>query len=348
MNKINICYASSNEYAPYTGISLFSCLENNSRFVDKVFILSFGIKDDNREKLRYVVERHNCEFVIIDAIPILKPIFEKINLDTFRGSYATFSRAFISYLIPEGIESLLYIDSDTIVDGSIEELCGLKMTNPDKVYAAVIGTNHYTRNNPELILDNGNKTYYQAGVIFFNLINWRKYNCSVQIEDYIKNHASSYRNADQTVINNVIDENLVEPLHPKYNYWGHIYRGARLWYQMRLGGFWSDKVIKEAIDSPVIIHYKGHVVHPWKKDSISSLYDRYHFYKKSTPWRDDIEYSIYYDYDKNCETNELRKRYKNEIRYLRYHPFLLYIIEYIIPSLAQIKHNLFSNGRNKH
>ena len=321
--KINICYASSNEYAPYTGISLFSCLKNNASLVDKVFILSFGIKDDNKEKIRYVVESHNCVFVIIEATPILKPIFERINLDTFRGSYATFSRAFISYLIPEGIESLLYIDSDTIVDGSIEELCGLKMTNPDKVYAAVIGTNHYTRNNPELILDNGNKTYYQAGVIFFDLTNWRKYHCSEQIEEYVKNHTSSYRNADQTVINNVIDEKFVKPLHPKYNYWGHIYRGARLWYQMRLGGFWSNKVIKEAIKSPVIIHYKGHVVHPWKKGSISSLYSRYHYYKQETPWKDDIEYSIYYDFEKGCETKELKEKYDRQIKNLRRHPYAI-------------------------
>ena len=58
--KLNICYASSNEYAPYTGISLFSCLENNADIVDKVFILSFGIDDDNKEKLRSVVENHYC------------------------------------------------------------------------------------------------------------------------------------------------------------------------------------------------------------------------------------------------------------------------------------------------
>ena len=312
--KINICYASSNEYAPYTGISLFSCLENNASLIDKVFILSFGIKDDNKEKLRYVVESHNCEFIVIEAIPILKPIFERINLDTFRGSYATFSRAFISYLIPEGVESLLYIDSDTIVDGSIEELCSIEMTNPDKVFAAVIGTNHYTNNNPELILDSGNKTYYQAGVILFNLTNWRKYNCSEQIEKYVMNHASSYRNADQTVINNVIEEKFIHPLHPKYNYWGHIYRGSRFWYQMRLGGFWSYRTIIEAKRRPVIIHYKGYVIHPWRKGSISTLKHRYQYYRLKSPWRGLEEYSIYYDPEQGAETDQMKQKYKREIR----------------------------------
>lgn len=323
MAKINICYASSNEYAPYTGVSLFSCLENNANIIDNVFVLSFGIADDNKAKLRSVVESHNCELVFIDAIPILKPIFERINLDTFRGSYATFSRAFISYLIPEGVDSLLYIDSDTIVDGSVEELGSLNMTNLDKVYAAVIGANHYYRHNPEIIMENGNKTYFQAGVIFFNLNNWKKYHYSERIEDYIKSHTSSYRNADQTVINNVIEEKYVLPLHPKYNYWGHIFRGLRLWYQMRMGDFWSYKEIKEAKSKPVIIHYKGYVVHPWRKDSISSMSDRYHHYKKLSPWKDDFEYSIYYDYNEGRETEELHKRFDDEIKQLRYPVVLL-------------------------
>lgn len=337
MNKINICYASSNEYAPYTGISLFSCLENNANLIDKVFILSFGILEENKEKLKNIVQSHNCEFIFIDAITIVKPIIERLNLDTFHGSCATFSRAFITYLIPDGVDSLLYIDSDTIVDGSIEELCDFEMSNPDKIFAAVIGTNQYIIHNPELILDSGNKTYYQAGVLLYNLKNWRKYKCSEQIEEYVRNHVSSYRYAEQTLINNVIDEKYILPLHPKYNYWGHIYRGARLWYQMRLGGFWSDKMIEEAINSPVIIHYKGHVVHPWKKNSISSLYDRYHYYKKGTPWKDDLELSIYYDYDKGRETIELKEKYNRQIKNLRRHPYAIpfYLVKIKIKNLLR-------------
>lgn len=321
MKKINVCYASSNEYAPYTGISLFSCLENNADIIDTVYILSFGILEENRLKLKEVVENRNCGFVFVEAIPIMKPIFESINLDTFRGSYATYARAFISYLIPEEVDRLLYIDSDTIVDGSLKEIADLDLDSMDKVYAAVIGTNHYfSKDNPETKLDNGNRIYFQAGIIFFNLNLWRKYGCTEMIEDYIKHHGSSYPNADQTVINNVIEQKYVHPLHPKFNYWGHIYRGPRLWYQMRLGEFWDDDTIKEAIDHPVIIHYKGYIVHPWRKDSISSLYDRYHSYKPLTPWKDDVEYSINYDFSLGRISQELVKINKDQLRNLRYHP----------------------------
>lgn len=325
--QFSVCYASSNDYAPYTGISLLSVLKNNSDIIDNVFVLSFGILDENKSKIKEIVEAYHCHLSIVDAIPILVPIFERIHLETFRGSYATFSRAFISYLIPNTVDYLLYIDSDTIVDGSLEEILHLKMNDPDKVFAAVIGTNqYYDKDNPELVLDNGNTVYYQAGVIYFNLTNWRKYRCSERIEDYVLMHNSSYLYADQTVINNVIEEKYIAPLHPKYNYWGHIYRGPRLWYQMRLGGFWSDDVIREAKDTPVIIHYKGHVVHPWKTCSISSLRERYQYYKTLSPWMGEPEHSIFYDYKQLRDTVELKRKYKREIWGLRLLPCVIRLI----------------------
>lgn len=335
-NKINVCYASSNEYAPYTGVSLFSCLENNAAIVDKVFLLSFGIQNDNIQKFREIVSSYHRELILIDAVPVLKPIFARIHLDAFRGSYATFSRAFISYLLPEEIDNVLYIDSDTIVDGSVEDIRNLRMFTPDKVFAAVIGTNQYFPNNSELVLENGNKTYYQAGVMFFDLNNWRKYQCSERIEDYVLKHSSSYTNADQTVINNVIEEQLIVPLHPKFNYWGHIFRGARFWYQMSLGGFWSKDIILEAMEHPVIIHYKGNVVHPWRRGSISPLADRYHYYKEMSPWKNEKEYSINYDCILGRETDKLKIENNQVIRFLRYHPIIIKIMYFLV----KIKHML--------
>jgi lipopolysaccharide biosynthesis glycosyltransferase len=301
--------------------------------------LSFGINEENKQKMHDIVEEYRCKFVFIDAIPIMKPIFEEINLDAFRGSYATYARAFISYLAPDNIDNLLYIDSDTIVDGSLIDLVQLNLLSNNKIYAAVIGTNQYTKDNPEIILDNGNNIYYQAGVIFFNLTNWRQYNCSERIKSYIKTHGSTYRNADQTIINNVIEQQYVEALHPKFNYWGHIYKGARFWYQMKLGGFWNKEVILDAKCNPVIIHYKGHIVHPWKKNSISPLAHKYQYYKSLSPWHNEKEYSIYYDFDLKKETPELRKKYDRQILNIRLSPFLLgilYIKKIVVQKCRQI------------
>lgn len=334
MNKIGICYASSNEYAPYSGISLLSLLKNNSQYVNNVYILSFGIKNENKTRLQSVVEAYKCNFIFIDAISILEPIFTLLNLDSFGGSYATYARAFISDLIPNDNGKILYVDSDTIVDGSIEELVQIDMDNPIKLYGAVIGTNQYTKGNDEINLVNGNSIYYACGVMLFNMKEWRSYNCSNLICDYISSHGSTYRYADQTVINNVIQEKYVIALHPKYNYWGHIYRGSRFWYQMTLGDFWHKKIIEEAKISPVIIHYKGYIVHPWRKNNVSSLSNRFQYYKSISPWKNVPEYSIYYDSSQGKITKENKIKYNQQIRSLRYPPYILLLLG----TLSKIKH----------
>lgn len=328
--KIGICYASSDEYAPYSGISLLSLLKNNSQFVDNVYILSFGIKNENKTKLKDIVKNYSCNFVFIDAISILEPIFISLNLDSYGGSYATYARAFISDLIPNNNGRVLYVDSDTIVDGSIEELVNIDMDSPTKLYGAVIGTNQYTEGNNEINLTNGNSIYFACGVMLFNMKGWREFNCSNLICEYINSHGSNYRYADQTVINNTIQEKYVIALHPKYNYWGHIYRGSRFWYQMRLGNFWFRKTIEEAKKNPVIIHYKGYIVHPWRKNNISLLSSRYQYYKSISPWKNMPEYSIYYDFSQGKITKSNQIKYNQQIRNLRYPPYILSLLSILL------------------
>ena len=50
---------------------------------------------------------------------------------------------------------------------------------------------------------------------------------------------------------------------------------------------------------------------------MSSLSDRYQYYKKMSPWKDDVEFSIYYDEVKGEETKEQKKMMKQCRQYLR-------------------------------
>ena len=292
-------------------------MENNAGIVNKVYLLSFGIHEENIHKIESIVKKYKCEFVVVNALNKMSKLFAEIGLATFEGSYATYARAFISELIEDCNDKLLYIDSDTVVDGDLSELVNVNMSNPEKAYAAVIGMNQYTLLSKEIELANGNKTYYACGVIMFNLQVWKSKCCTEMITDYIRKNNENFIYADQTVINNVIPENLAMPLHIKYNYWGHMFRGARISYELSRGDFYSKEVIKEAKEKPVIIHYKGLIVHPWLKGNMSSLSDRYQYYKKMSPWKDDVEFSIYYDEVKGEETKEQKKVMKQCRQYLR-------------------------------
>lgn len=333
--KIATCYASSNEYAIYTGISLLSLLKNNKEIISIVYILSFGIDENNIAKLVKICEIYECPIKIVNAEDRMKDTVKMLNMNTFGGSYATYARAFISEIISDFNDVLLYIDSDTIIDGSIKKLTHIDFE--DKVYAAVIGMNQYKYPFDEIKLINGNKTYYACGVLLFNLKNWRIKKCTELIKNFINNSkCKDFRYADQTVINNSIPDSLAIKLPLEFNYWGHIFRGRRLYFELSRNGYYSKKDIDRAKANPIIIHYKGHVVHPWLTGNISSLSDRYQYYKKLSPWKSEPEHSIYYSEEHGKETKAMRKVVNATIRYIRHAPLVVLLIEYIV----RIKHKV--------
>lgn len=320
---LNICYASSNEYSQYTGISLLSALENNADIINQIFLLDYNISKDNLMKIKSICNKYDKDIVVIDAISKMKEIINNIELDTFEGSFATYSRAFISYLIPNEEYNLLYIDSDTIVDGSFGDLRKIDFEKENAVFAAVIGVNQYFENNNELKLNNGNRMYFQCGVILYNLKKWNEYRCSEKIVEYIKSNGSYYLYADQTLINNVIPEKLIVPIPPKYNYWGHMFRGGRRIYELTRGSFFNKKIVYETKKDRVIIHYKGDVIHPWLKGCFSSLKGRYAYYKKLSPWNNTADKSILYDEKKNKYSLERLKFVLSSYIWLRKPAFVV-------------------------
>lgn len=326
-----VCYASSNEYAQYTGISILSLLDNNSEIVDRVYLLSFGIKENNIKLIKSVVDRYHKELIIIDAISKMSGIFKELELLLFEGSYATYARAFIAQIIDDYDGKLLYIDSDTIVDGSILPLKELDLEHLRKVYAGVIGMNQYIFPYTEARLANGNSRYYACGVMLFDLKMWKNSNCTGKIVEYIKNSTDkNFIFADQTVINNSIPDSLAYPLDLEYNYWGHMFRGSRIKFELTRKGFYTSKQVKYAMEHPVIIHYKGYIVHPWLKGNVSSLSERYHYYKTMSPWVNEIENTIYYSEKDGRETPKQINEMNQTMKFLRYSGFTEWIREILI------------------
>lgn len=332
-----VCYASSNEYSQYTGISLLSLLENNRGLIDRVYILSFGIIEENLSKIRGIAASFCTEIVVIDAISKMGSLFEKLEMQSFEGSFATYARAFIADIIDDYNGKLLYIDSDTIVDGSLYKLIEIDLENLGKAYAGVVGMNQYVYPYTETMLDSGNTKYYACGVILFEMKNWRISNCPEKIVNYVLNAKDKeFRYADQTVINNCIPEQLAYSLDLEYNYWGHIFRGKRLLYELTRKQFYTKEQVLKAKRMPIVIHYKGYIVHPWLRGNVSSLSERYQYYKSKSPWKNEREKSVYYSEKDNKVTLEQINRMIMTRLYLRYPA----ILERLIEALVEIKHRI--------
>lgn len=289
MKTVYVCYATSNEYAPYTGISLLSLLENNTDVnFGEIFILDYGIQEENKEKFESVAEKYKCKLSFIDAGTILEGLRAELGLRDFAGSLATYSRAFISYIMPEHVRYLLYVDSDTVVCGSVRPI--IEMNLGDTVIAGALGVNQYgyvgePQDSTEMNLQTGNQKYLQCGVVYYDIQNWRDQNCDKLIADTCK-LGLELKFADQSLINNALPDRMMTFFSPEYNYWGHCYPRWLEEKEMKRGGWYSDEQVRALKENPIIIHYKGLFFRPWLNGCVSSKKDLYLAYKAMSPWKD--------------------------------------------------------------
>lgn len=287
MDKIYICYASSDYYARETGISLLGFLDNNPNYKpEEIFILDYGILPSNKEKLNSIAKKSGKTIEYIPAKQILEDIQTKLNLADFRGSLATYSRAFIDKIMPPYVNRLLYIDSDTVVVGDISELETYDMKGA--CMAGVISqelSNMITQG--KITLYSHNKKYYGCGIVLFNLTNWRNNDCYSLIVEVL-GKKRTFPMADQTLINNALNEELLCELPLKYNYKTHYYHPAVEKRELSLGGWHDVFEVSEAMNAPIVIHYAGNSMYrPWYSGCISRRASEYFYYKSLSPWKDD-------------------------------------------------------------
>lgn len=288
--KISVCYASSDEFAIHTGISLLSLLDNNQGNIDNAFILDYGILEDNRNRLLSICEKYGVNCTFVPSKDILTEIGEKTGIKNFRNSFATYSRAFLDKLLPESVDRVLYIDSDTACNGSIKELCDYDMTGKVIVGCACSGLYGIRKDKKDRHADldvlTGNKLYIQCGVIMYSLKNWRNANCHKMIMETAPK-LEKFPFADQTLINNSIPDKYFGIYSQKYNLTSHVYCKKRSSVRMTAGGFYTKEETYEALNNPSIVHYAGGPIkRPWYTHCGSRYKDWYLKYKALSPWKD--------------------------------------------------------------
>lgn len=287
-----ICYASSDYYARETGISLIGFFENNPDYEPEiVFILDYGILTSNRIKLNSIAAHYGKAIEYLPAKQILENIQNTLKIKDFRGSLATYSRAFIDKIMPDYVQRLLYIDSDTVVVGSISALKSFKM---GKACMAGIVAETFSSSikKGKLQLYSGNSKYYGCGVVLFDIKNWRTNNSYDRIVDMLATKRI-FPCADQTLINNSLNEDCFCKLPRKFNYNTHIYSKRVEYGILKSSGWNTEEEIQDTITNPVVIHYPGRPVdRPWYNGCTSRFKDYYYKYKKISPWKDDFLYNI--------------------------------------------------------
>lgn len=280
VGELHVLLQSSNTYVVPTAIALYSLCENNTSIQNLVIhLISDGIQPDNISWLESKVEPFGRKIHWIDGSYISK-MLEKAGAKKHCGSYTTFMKLFalggISQKYPD-CEKVFYIDSDTIVAGSLTELITLDMSG------YVIGAvDEYISEKYRKMLGVKNNSF-NGGVILFHVDEWERNDCEKIILEKLQSSqfVQSLQLADQDIMNRLFEKKTMR-IPVKYNLTPLFVFYDRDVYVQKLhlnNDFYTKQEIQEAIKSPAVVHYIDvWTGRPWdvpNANPFTKLYEKY-------------------------------------------------------------------------
>jgi len=261
----NILCATDDNYAHYCGIMLTSLFENNQENQIRVYVVTGGLNNLNKNTLLKLASAYSqvLEIITVDNI-----LFKDCPIDPIKDhvSIATYYRLAVSMLLPKSIDKVLYLDCDMIICRSIRELYDTDLTG---FACGVVNDEAYMTDVPYDRLEQTKdllNPYFNAGMLLINLSYWRENNITEKSFNYISRHLHKLLFHDQDTLNGVLF-GLVKYLKPTYNLQtGFLFTSYFADFDPNL-----QKEIREAISSPVIIHYTGYTK-PWQEWSLIHIH----------------------------------------------------------------------------
>lgn len=249
-----IGFASSDLFKKPTKTMISSFLEHNPG--QHVFHLVYlDTSEETRNEFKSLIEENGSIFVE-----------HKLNCSLFDGfkyfsrfGYTTYFRIVFPFLVGD-IDRLLWIDSDTVVNGDLSFLFEMKL---DK---SVYGVNYPEEKCIEKLNLNNKGIYINCGVLLYNIDRIKNnYSLDSILQAFVSNQ-DLYTYADQCFINMFFQDDL-GTIPQAYN--RIIYRVLRI----------SKKQKQEIIEQGKVVHFVGNIK-PWMYLYNNSMYKLYWKYAK--------------------------------------------------------------------
>ena len=191
-------------------------------------------------------------------------------------SIATYYRLYASELLPESVHRILYLDCDIIVNGKLDYLWEIDMT--DKAAGVVPDIFEYDGHFQRQLHYPEEAGYFNAGVVLINVDYWREHNIGLRCFDFLANHYDIIEGNDQDVLNAVLWNSKISlPL--TYNYQIQYLKDN---FYINLTKYRQE--IESTKMNPIIIHYAA-PEKPWNVLYYKMPYKKIWWqYKLKSPW----------------------------------------------------------------
>ena len=287
---MNIAYHCSDQYAQMLGVSITSLFDNN-RDIDNlhVYIISENMGEENRKRLDDLATAYHREITILPMPDINRQYSLGLKKVKSKWMFSSYSRLFLYDILPSSIDRVLFLDSDTLVLSSLDDLWNLEFGQ--KCFASVIDCLNpkYKR----LFSIPAQVPYCNSRIILQNLEAIRKIDAATRIREYIESNNGYIFYMEQTVFNAVFSAmNITLP--PKYNVYSMmkclsydellIFRNPTPYY--------TEAEVEEARDHPTIAHLTTFFYvnnRAWIEGSNHPLRTTYKKYKELSPWKDVLD-----------------------------------------------------------
>lgn len=279
---MNIVYATSDLYSEPALVSIKTLLMNNVD-VDEIniYYIENNVSEENKKLLIDLVKEYkrNIKFLpMCDNYPKLSGLM--------RTNSIVYSYCYFQDILPNDVEKVLLLESDTIVINSLKELYETDLN--DYWFAAVddLKSKWYKRK----LGMNIRSAYINSGVILFNLKKMREDNFSVGITEVIREGVSKLYYEVQDELN-VFAEGKIKILPPKFNSTTGVFLfNYEDMLRYRIPSIRCSKAeYEEAKNQPVIVHFTNNQIiqsRPWIKGCMHPYKEYYVDVKNKTALRD--------------------------------------------------------------
>lgn len=290
---MHVLYATDENYVRHAAASMLSLWDHNRSVRElTVHVLSMGITEESRAALDELAASFGREVKVYELGDISQWFDFSFNAGGFAQS--TLARLFMARVLPESVERVIYIDCDTVVLDSLEDMFSLDMGSN---YLGMVAEPTANKGRRKQLDMPDSQPYFNAGILLVNLALWRRENAENTVLCFYRDKGGNLTAPDQDAINGAFVGRIME-LEPRYNY-GSI----QLYYpwkaQKKMSAptpFMSEESYRRGTQKPAIIHFLGEE-RPWRAGNRHPYTPEYDKYLGMTPWKDtpkDEGWRLYY------------------------------------------------------
>lgn len=289
-NEINVVYCCSDLFSEVCAVSMVSLFENNRHLSEIcVYVIDDQISEKNKQRIWDMAAVYGRK---VFFIPLPDPsVFYNDDRFTIGTLGHTYARMILGDVIPETVERIISLDSDTMVLDRVDELWNVDMKSypiagvddcMGKV--ALVKTQHM---KPDSV-------HCNAGMYLINLKVWREENWTEQFHQYIKrlfDKGIALGGYEEEVINHTLGERMMV-LHPKFNLMTleQVLSYKELLRFREPIHYYTEEEIQEAKEHTVITHTTNFFYvrkRIFEENSDHPMRGQYEKYRALTPWKDE-------------------------------------------------------------